>query len=376
MNTLLQFRVQETGDAARQIATHLRELVLRGRLPPDMRLPPTPVLAAAWHASVDAVQRAMARLVDEGLISRTPRKGTFVRPRGPVRTRVAVYYPEDAMLPASYGYIPALHGHIRAALQHAGSDADIWMDARPAEQQAETWPALAQAVAAHRLQGLILPYTDWPHMVWTSRLGVPAAYCTSARLPNAVAHDARAFFALALQALSRPRCRAIGLISLMNPDEATPDGSRHEWGQAVDDCRKACRRTGVAWRRAWIQHPAAGRFAHLARTDAVAAQMRFGYDAFHAIWRHATRPDGLIVDNDVAAAGVIAAMLERGVRGGRDVRLVLQRNRGVNLFCPMPALFVDYDTAALAEALVAQLQRQWRGEPVEKVFLKPTLREC
>ncbi|MCE9613906.1 MAG: substrate-binding domain-containing protein [Lentisphaerae bacterium] len=376
MSGLLEFRVMPSGNAADQIAQHVRELVERAQLQPEAALPPTAVLAARWHTSVASVQHAMTRLVEEGVVRRTPRRGTFVRKREARRQQVAVYYPEDVLAPSGYGYIPALHGHIRETLAREGIDAEVWMDPRPASGQDEAWPALTKVATARRLQGIILPYTDWGHIAWVSKLGVPAAFCSSARLPQAVAHDASAFFTFAVDALARQGCRRVGLICLSDPGEPMPDGTRSEWGQAMDTCIASCARLGLGWRADWVRHPASGQFAHQPRADAVAAQTRYGYEAFHALWRRRARPDGLIVANDVAATGVIAAMLERGVRGGRDLRVVLHRNRGVSLFCPMPATFVDYDTAALAEALVGQLQRQWRGEPVSKVYIAPERREA
>ncbi|MGD9695210.1 MAG: PLP-dependent aminotransferase family protein [Thermoleophilia bacterium] len=63
--------------SSEQIADALREMI--PRLPAGGRLPPTRRVAADWGASPVTVQRAIRRLVGEGLVETRPGAGNFVR---------------------------------------------------------------------------------------------------------------------------------------------------------------------------------------------------------------------------------------------------------------------------------------------------------
>lgn len=61
-----------------QLTAYFRERILDGQLSPGTRLPTELELAAQCEVSRDTVRQAMAQLVDEGLLERLPRRGTFV----------------------------------------------------------------------------------------------------------------------------------------------------------------------------------------------------------------------------------------------------------------------------------------------------------
>jgi GntR family transcriptional regulator len=63
----------------RQVEADLRVRVLSGELVPSTRLPSEGELAALYGASKITIRQALALLASEGLVSRQPGKGTFVR---------------------------------------------------------------------------------------------------------------------------------------------------------------------------------------------------------------------------------------------------------------------------------------------------------
>ena len=52
-----------------------------------------------------------------------------------------------------------------------------------------------------------------------------------------------------------------------------------------------------------------------------------------------------------------------------QLKLALHKNRYIPLFCPVPATFVVSNEADIAAALVAQIQKQFRGEQCDLVSL-------
>jgi GntR family transcriptional regulator len=65
----------------RHIADQLREAIRSGRLAPGAHLPTEQELGERYDVSRNTVRLALAQLANEGMISTSPRRGTFVRDR-------------------------------------------------------------------------------------------------------------------------------------------------------------------------------------------------------------------------------------------------------------------------------------------------------
>lgn len=61
-----------------QISDGIRARIVSGELPPDYRLSPEPQLAEQIGVSRGTLRRALATLIDEGLLKQIPGRGTFV----------------------------------------------------------------------------------------------------------------------------------------------------------------------------------------------------------------------------------------------------------------------------------------------------------
>jgi hypothetical protein len=66
-------------------------------------------------------------------------------------------------------------------------------------------------------------------------------------------------------------------------------------------------------------------------------------------------------------------MLQSRVSVPGELKLVLHRNKGIPLLCPLPATWVEIDPGQAASALVRQIECQLAGEPAEPIFISPTL---
>ncbi len=64
-----------------RIATELREAVFNGQLPPGSQLPTEQELGERYKVSRNTVRLALGQLANEGIITSTPGRGTFVRDR-------------------------------------------------------------------------------------------------------------------------------------------------------------------------------------------------------------------------------------------------------------------------------------------------------
>ncbi|MFI0423792.1 GntR family transcriptional regulator [Spongiactinospora sp. 9N601] len=77
-----------------QVASELRRAIYSGDLGPGDQLPTEADLMSSYGVSRNTVRLALGELVNEGLISRTPRRGSIVRDRRPL-----LMYPQRELTP-------------------------------------------------------------------------------------------------------------------------------------------------------------------------------------------------------------------------------------------------------------------------------------
>ena len=83
------------GPRALRVHATLRERITGGEWPPGTRLPPHLELAAEFGVAPMTVRQVLGRLEEEGLVSRQPGRGTFVRV--PARPAILVVDPDVAI---------------------------------------------------------------------------------------------------------------------------------------------------------------------------------------------------------------------------------------------------------------------------------------
>lgn len=342
-------RIAPDGDVAsyRHIRDEVRALIRSGELPPGTRLPSTQELSTCWQVNVSTVQAALAPLVREGLLTRVPRRGTFVRERQEKLTGVGIYRM------AEYGerslFVEAVQAALAEELRSAGIQLQIFLSPPSVETHLNPTPTLKQAIAQREIQGLIsLSGSPFNHP-WMAKLSVPVSYL-GGNLPVSADFDTRHMFELALRSLSDQGCRSVGMIG------GWPSQLVNLYGPFTDLARDL----GLTLKNEWMLVP-----PH----SVALAHERYGYEQFDFLWRGPERPEGLIVDPDSIARGVITRLLEQRVKIPEELKLVIHKNESIKLLCPMPATFLVSSERELARALVLQIQKQFRGEPTEPIIL-------
>ena len=318
-----------------------------------------------WKSDVKTVHHSLTQLVKEGLIVRYPKKGTFVRQREERLTCIGLYYAYNYFGTSGSLYIQSLHEALKTELNIAGIEMDMWLDPRPGQKTGEPWAPLARAAELRKFQALIAPVTSLANLRWVTKLAVPTAFQGGANLPNHVQYNMPQFAELGLQALAKQGCRSVGLIapmatSTVHADARPPyDGFFGRFTDLSGDL-------GLTIKSQWMRVPRyEGDLENFYRNSAEA----FGYEQFLQLWKQATKPDGLIVFDDVTARGVIMALQAQQVRVPEELKLVLHKNEAIDLLCPVPATFAVSSERAMARALIEQVQKQFRGEPVEPISL-------
>lgn len=341
----------------RQISNHIRSLIATGELVPGSQLPSTHVLAAKWQTGPQTVHLALVALEKEGLLTRRHGKGTFVRQREKKLTCVGMF---DVVAANESLYALALHKALKEELQQAGIEMDVWLDPRPEEQFAEPWQPFMHAARQREFQAVIVIGSHGPLAHWQSKLPVPTAFQAPPNLPTSAGWDFEQFVEVSVEALAQQGCRSVGVIvaDVGTRPHGSPSAFAPFYQRLMDRLCDRAVTTKAGWRRTF-----SGDLSGATR------QERFGHEEFLRLWKQSERPDGLIVYPDTTARGVISGLLEQQVRVPQDLKLVLHKNEAVDLHCPLPATFVVSSERRLAQALIAQVQKQFRGESCEQISI-------
>lgn len=364
MEADLEIRLDRTGAAHRHIRDQMREKILAGHLAAGARLPPTRQLAANWKVDPFTVHTALAALVKEGLLTRQPGKGTFVRerPRAEQLTAVGLYISQDIWSPNFSFWLQTLYRELLAELEHQHIHMSTFTDPRPAWQHQQPWPELADLARERRMQAVISLSSGWGRFRWLNKLPVPAVHFTTAKVPNKIDVDVRQMMQLALGRLAEQGCRSVGLLAPFNPRHVDAPDDPNTGGKAVRTFLDVAGEFGLTVKQQWIR---------ISNVDSRSQSWneRFGYREFRALWQQPWHPDGLFVYDDTTARGVITALLEEKVRVPEELKLVFQRNAEIDLLCPLPASYAVFSVREAARAAVRMIQKLYRGETVEPVRL-------
>jgi DNA-binding transcriptional regulator YhcF (GntR family)/DNA-binding LacI/PurR family transcriptional regulator len=356
--------VEKRLPAWEQVYTLVKQRLVSDQWPPGTRLPATNMLARQLQTHDRAVHKAMQALVKEGFLERRRPAGTFVRERVPLLARVGLYYGGSLSQP-DHHFTRAVHEALRTELRQKGQTGKIWVDERPEDEWASPLPDLAAAARDRAVDAVVAPLVDARTVGWLAKLPLPVAVCGSGLLPNRVTSDFDQFVSLSLDGLQRQGCRSVGLIAPMSPASEEPGGRPHQYAEFFVRFVDTARDRGLELRTEWIVAP-----AHPDELrDRGLSHERYGYESGRRILGLSTRPAGLVVYDDVVARGVVTALLEQRVHVPDDLKLVLHKNEEVDLVCPFPAAFVVTRARDVALALIGMVERQFRGESVEPVYI-------
>jgi len=318
----------------RRIAEHLRSLIVEGKLKPGTRLPSIKEMASEWGTNYFTVQSALTPLANEGLIERSPRRGTFVRDRYAKLTSAGIYYGSNLWESVEGAFYQKACGELQRVLQERGIRFQVFLDTRPQQEHGLPLPELEKAVERREIQGVVgMMLTASDYAMLRSR-GVPLALFS--RLDIHV--DGEANVDMALDELAARGCRSVGVI--------------HQNVEMADLFRQKAAARGMATDPGWIRNEAA---------EVPHKGERHGYQSFKEIWSRQTRPEGLYIEHDWECRGAITAILELGVQVPQNLQLVLYRNSSVEYLCPWRVPTLVLDTRGVAVTMVDHLEAQHKS---------------
>ncbi|MEI8195911.1 MAG: substrate-binding domain-containing protein [Phycisphaerae bacterium] len=360
--TVLQFTMTRQTSARQQIATHVRHMILSGMAPEGFKFPSNQELAAQWQVACSSVHAAMAVLVKEGLIERTPKRGTFVTQRSRNLTHMAIYLADNIWQKPTAAFKRAVVEVFCAKLKERNVVPDIWIDSRPVPEQDLLWPDLAMAAEQRRFQAILHCIGGDEHQLkWIRQLPVPVVAVSSTPLRNCVYFEQSSH--LAVHELARLGCRSVGMIGPRR--KGCKDNADWSKSVGIKEFANTAAALNLEVRDEWFQFPQ----ELVNEPDAE----QFGFVAMKHLLRMPQRPEGIFVTHDWVARGALMAVMENKIKVPDDLKLVLHRNVEVGFLCPVPVSFLDFSITKIVDGLINSLDAQLRGEVLEPIKYCPTI---
>jgi DNA-binding LacI/PurR family transcriptional regulator len=335
-------------NAYQRIALSLREDILNGKYAPGTLLPSTEDFAAALGTSYYTVHTALKTLDKEGWVKRLQGHGTYVAEPEQRFLSAGIYHSLNIFSDEEAFFQRRLNDALVNKLHALGKTTQLIVDSRPEDQQTEIFPPLEQAIFQRHIHCVIAPNVNSKGLPIMSHLTLPVAFMHSQPRKPGVNFDEVGFLRGGIQRLAEQGCRSIGFIT----NVPTIDGDFKNFMREI-------RSAGLETRTEWMIQPPEFQFR----------LMEYGFRAFRQLWKSSARPDGLLVYPDIAARGVVTAVLQAGVRVPDDLKLVFHRNAHLSMLCPFPVTWAISDEHAAADGLIDSLQKQFAGEKLSPVLV-------
>ncbi len=335
----------------RQAEDHFKTLIHDGVLQPGQRLPTHEDLGALVGVGHSTLQRALQSLTKQGYIVRHRRRGSFIAEH-PTQTREQFIAVMTRAL-----FDPAVR---RFDLLAARALVDVLADAKQkfrvyhnqftaAGRSATVQnidPQLVRDVERGRIRGVLvlgaIPPGQRQFREQLAQQNIPVVEMSllAGAGEHFVVFDYEALIEQAVARVKQAGAKSVGLIGM---NLATVDA------RAVFSA--ACKAVGLTTNPAWQ-----------ALTDD--GSQLTGAAAVQPIFAQRTRPDALVILDDVMAQGALMALLGLGVRVPADARVVTHANRGADLAYPAPVEQIEFDPNELVTAGWRMLADRLAGKPV------------
>lgn len=353
---ILRFELVPGEVAHRRITHQLREVILSKALPPGTRLPTLTGLARLWSTNYFTVQTALTPLVNQGLLTRRQRKGTFVAGNTRRIQAVGIYFGAGFWRVGQAAFYQTLYAMLGDHFERLGITVQLFVDSRLKSQQGTPWRVLTGAIESSEVHAVISPLPTPEEASWLEKLPVPLSTVGGCDKFRSVDIGPDGFLRTSLVRLRERKCRSVAVIS---------------GGELADfeTFRKMAEETGLETRPEWarVRDSLAGEFEGS------------GFDSFCRIWKGEAKPDGLIVFPDTIVPGVIMAVLQQRAEVPGRLKLVLPCCEEIPVYCPLAADWQVVSIARIVGALWKNLCAQADGKAPRMaancIFLQPETAE-
>lgn len=332
----------------RQIAQILRTDVANNHRVGDL-LPSELELADRFSVAHKTIRQALNVLVDEGLIRRYYGRGTIVCDRLLTGEFAIVLHPESFRADSSPYWRLAVIG-LTEALRRRNPRFRIKIHLGEFPEHFED---LLEPDVLKRLRA-VFTFADMNSVDESLRKAAVPVVSLSSESQYLVNFDYLSLADLALQRLQRSGCRRVGILCGSFTQESMA------W--RIDECiRQKATALGIWIHPEWIPH----------HQDKYITE-RSGMELFKEFWKVPDHPEAVIVVDDVLCRGALRAMQEMGIDSPRDIKIVTQANRGVELPFHKAISRVEFNAESQVQLAVEMMMDLLAGrEPKQSRILLP-----
>jgi DNA-binding LacI/PurR family transcriptional regulator len=319
--------------ACRQIATYFEKQIWSGKFQPGSRMPTTSEIARQFNVNPNTVQQGFELLLKRGIVERRRKCGSFVSPGLNSRT-VGIVFCKEIFTDINRHFFSV----VLAELQREFSEA-LWDTKFYYTSEFEHGGKVISEMEEDLRCGKIRAIVEFPSnaMVREWLLSGPAV----ARLLCPKTDEAD-LIVKGLDYLAKSGYRRPAVI--FNASNTVDAESKAV--AAKTEFKRLDLKIGQDSLKHW---------AITSQTGFKAAKALFGRPS-------RLRPDSLLVANDNACRGVIYAALESEIAIPAQIGLITHRNKGIDIFSPVPLTCLEIDPATFAAVLVDNGLRKINGE--------------
>ena len=337
----------------RQISRHMRNLIRDGQLAPGLQLPTTVEMAETWETNYFTAHTALTTLVNEGLLGRQRKLGTYVLKRASKLRCVGIYYGDEVLTKQRLAFYRVLHRELLGNLSKKGITQKVFIDSRSIAEQREAHPELQEAINSNSIDGLIVPLINPSDIRWLKNLSLPKAFLSSGNYRlSSVRNDFEVVMDLSLGCLKQNGAKSVGMICPFQQGSIVTNGAISNVHKVfLNAFTQAAKAKGLAISEEWIKYP----------TEYSEKQDVFGYNAAHEIWKSKSTPDGLFIFPELVASGVVMALLELRLNIPQNLKIVMHRTEQSEWIAPISATCLITSEQATANHLISTVEALFAG---------------
>lgn len=350
-------KIEKRASMRSQISNSLRDAIMRGNIVVGAKLPTTQEMSKRWNTPVANVHAALAPLVKEGLLIRKQGVGTIVNSLDRKLDTIAIYIRQDLRQTYSF-FLRMLLTSIQQQLATKGIECRVFFE----NNEKSAFAQIVDLAETRQIQGVIVPSTDRHQLQELQKLSIPFSCMSSARVRNRVQQKYSSMVDSIIETMRRHGRSKLGIIcgisDCINPVESG-ELERHKF---YLDFFAALERAGIENRSEWnVIIPEGHDLNESGRHN------HFSFDAFKTIWSTPERPDALYVYPDDLIMGTVLAVTTENVRVPDDLHLILHRNSGYDVLCPLPCTFIENDVDFIANGLIKLIEDQFNGIEISDI---------
>ncbi|MDD2709330.1 MAG: GntR family transcriptional regulator [Verrucomicrobiae bacterium] len=359
----LELNVQTADPISVQIERFLRRQILSGQLQPATRLPPTMELSRRWRVDNTAVSLALARLAEEGLLERAPRRGTFVRK--PDRKVLIGLLASPRLTNPMACFARAIVEQIQKEVE---AREDVCWGCRVYDslfelegvKRIKTTPLYQRIESDLRnnlfkgfvqIHGKLNDYNG-SALEW----GLPTVRMGLA-IPEARSDVVLDFYHFGQEAVRYLAAGGRKRIVYLRTHDSLLDGSLD-----VDGVVETAKAAGVEVEVEFLLRPCEVDFEKKVHMKTRQLLERWK--------KRRGRPEALLVADDIAMRGVAYALMEKGIRVPEEIQLLTMANEGVEHYYGMPVVRCEFSMKAAARAILEVLWKRMMKKADPKLPVK------